>query len=161
MIADYGQEASEKQSATLWADLPLSCLNRWRLNGLYERARQYRYYREAVSFLYTYGYGLFRACFLKLGESFTGRGLIDEPADIFYLYFGEVEALVQEGNSAASQRNRSRAKAGNGGQSRRGIARHHLWESGAPLGSRQVLFGAVGWHRDVARLLSRSSTGDT
>lgn len=104
MIADYGQEASEKQSATLWADLPLSCLNRWRLNGLYERARQYRYYREAVSFLYTYGYGLFRACFLKLGESFTGRGLIDEPADIFYLYFGEVEALVQEGNSAASQR---------------------------------------------------------
>lgn len=104
MIADDGQGASAKQPAILWDDLPLGRLDRWRLGGLCERARQYRYYREAVSFLYTYGYGLFRARFLKLGESFAGRGLIDEPADIFYLYFNEVETLVQEGKSAAPQR---------------------------------------------------------
>ena len=104
MIADYGQEASEKQPVALWDDLPLSRLDRWRLSGLHNRARQYRYFREAVSSLYTYGYGLFRARFLGLGESFAGRGLIDEPADIFYLYFDEVEALVHERNSAASQR---------------------------------------------------------
>ena len=103
MIADYGQEAPEEQLAIRWDDLPLNRLDSWRLRGLYKRARRYRYYREAVSFLYTYGYGLFRTRFLGLGESFAERGLIDEPADIFYLYFGEVEALVQKGNAAAPQ----------------------------------------------------------
>ncbi len=104
MIADYGQGASEKQLATSWDELPLNRLDRWRIRGLYERARHYRYYREIVSFQYTYGYGLFRACFLRLGKSFAGRGLIDEAADIFYLYFNEVEALVQVGDLAAPQR---------------------------------------------------------
>jgi pyruvate,water dikinase len=101
MIAAFGQETTEKQSTLAWDDLPLSRLDRWRLRGLYARARQYRYYREAVSFLYTYGYGLFRACFLRLGESFAERGLIDQPEDIFYLYFDEVKSLVEDGSSAA------------------------------------------------------------
>jgi pyruvate,water dikinase len=101
MITEFGVGDSEGNSLLRWDDLSLSRADRWELNWLYNRARQFQFYREAVSFLYTYGYGLFRECFLTLGESFAGRGLIDEPADIFYLYFEEVASLVQEGNSAA------------------------------------------------------------
>ncbi|MFN2189776.1 MAG: PEP-utilizing enzyme, partial [Candidatus Promineifilaceae bacterium] len=103
MITEYG--AGDKQSNLLlqWDDLALSRLDRWELSWLYGRARQFRFYREAVSFLYTYGYGLFRKCFLGLGESFAGRGLIDKPTDIFYLYFEDIESLVKEGYMAAPQ----------------------------------------------------------
>jgi pyruvate,water dikinase len=103
MVTEYGVTGKINDSLLQWDKLPLRRTDRWELNWLYGRARQFRFYREAVSFLYTYGYGLFRECFLRLGESFASRGLIDKPTDIFYLYFEEVESLVQEGDSAASQ----------------------------------------------------------
>jgi pyruvate,water dikinase len=103
MIIEYGASDKERKSLFHWDDLELSRFDRLELNMLYRRARQFRFYREAVSFLYTYGYGLFRECFLRLGESFADRGIINEPADVFYLYFEEVESLVKEGHSAASQ----------------------------------------------------------
>jgi len=103
MITEYGAGKKENNYLLQWEDLELSRTDRWELNWLYGRARQYRYYREAVSFLYTYGYGLFRACFLRLGESFADRGLIDEPEDIFYLYFEELEPMVNERDLAAPQ----------------------------------------------------------
>ncbi len=104
MITQFGARNTDENALLHWDDLALGRAVRWALNWLYGRARQFRVYREAVSFLYTYGYGLFRKCFLRLGESFAGRGLIDEPEDIFYLYFEEVESLVQEGQSAVPQR---------------------------------------------------------
>jgi pyruvate,water dikinase len=100
MIAEYGAGDKESNSLVHWDNLALSRADRWELNWLYNRARQFRFYREAVSFTYTYGYSHFRECFLRLGESFSGRGLIDEPTDIFYLYFEEVESLVQDELSA-------------------------------------------------------------
>jgi pyruvate,water dikinase len=103
MITEYRAADNENDSLLQWADLPLSRANRWELNWLYDRARQFRFYREAVSFLYTSGYGLFRQCFLRLGESFAARGLIAEPTDIFYLYFEEIESLVKEGHLAVLQ----------------------------------------------------------
>jgi pyruvate,water dikinase len=59
-----------------------------------DRARQFRLFREQVSFLYTYAYGLFRPYFLALGKSFTARGLLSMPEDIFYLSRDEVRKAV-------------------------------------------------------------------
>ncbi|MBN2537275.1 hypothetical protein JXB37_03250, partial [candidate division WOR-3 bacterium] len=58
------------------------------------RARRFRVYREQVSSLYTFGYGLFRDVFLELGSRFTGDGRLDRPDDILYLYLGEVRRAV-------------------------------------------------------------------
>jgi pyruvate,water dikinase len=104
MAVEYDAGDIERSSPLHWDDLSLSRLDRWELYVLYHRARQFRFYREAVSFQYTYGYGLFRQCFLSMGESFTNRGLIEEPEDIFYLYYDEVESLVKDGPAAASQK---------------------------------------------------------
>ncbi|MFN2188074.1 MAG: PEP/pyruvate-binding domain-containing protein [Candidatus Promineifilaceae bacterium] len=110
MITEYSAREAGNDALLRWDDLSLTRVGRWELNWLYGRARQFRFYREAVSFLYTYGYGLFRECFMILGESYAGRGLIDEPTDIFYLYYEEVESLAQEGDSAASQQDIVRSR---------------------------------------------------
>jgi pyruvate,water dikinase len=48
---------------------------------LYHRAREFRYLRERVSSLYTFGYGLFRYYYLAIGRILVQRGWLDEPAD--------------------------------------------------------------------------------
>ena len=57
---------------------------------------EFRYYREAVSSLYTYGYGLFRPYFLAMGEKFARRGILVAPEDIFFLYLNEVRDIVAQ-----------------------------------------------------------------
>jgi phosphoenolpyruvate synthase/pyruvate phosphate dikinase len=103
MITNYDKSTGKKQEMYAWEELSLSRFDRWKLNILYQRARQFRFYREAVSFLYTYGYGLFREYFLSLGESFAKRGLIQESFDIFYLYYDEITALVKDGQGVENQ----------------------------------------------------------
>jgi pyruvate,water dikinase len=78
-------------------DLQLSPLRQWWIGRLSARARRFRGYREGVSSLYTYGYGLFRPCFLALGERFARRGILASPGDIFYLYADEVREIVETG----------------------------------------------------------------
>jgi pyruvate,water dikinase len=53
-----------------------------------------------VSSLYTFGYGLFRECFLALGDSFVRRGVLVERDDIFYLFMDEVREIVEMGHLA-------------------------------------------------------------
>ncbi len=72
----------------------LPSLERPWLRSLYVRAGAFRVYREAVSFRYTHGYGLFRGTFLALGERLVTRGVLDRPDDVFYLTLDEVRALV-------------------------------------------------------------------
>jgi pyruvate,water dikinase len=103
MITDYNKSTGEQQQTYPWEQLPIGRFDRWRMKSLYKRARQFRFYREAVSFLYTYGYGLFREYFIALGESFVRRELIHEPLDIFYLYHNEITALVNSGEDAENQ----------------------------------------------------------
>ena len=55
-------------------------------------------HRDAVSSLYTYGYGLFRRYFLEIGERLTGRSVLEQPDDIMYLTIDEVVALLTEGD---------------------------------------------------------------
>lgn len=58
------------------------------------RARQFRVYRERISSLYTYGYGLFRNAFMELGLRFVQRRVIERWEDIFFLYLDEVRRIV-------------------------------------------------------------------
>jgi phosphohistidine swiveling domain-containing protein len=70
------------------------------------RARRYLLLREAVSYTYTYGYGLFRDCFRALGERWAGEGLLDSWEDIHYLSLEEVRRIVdtrREAGSAAAR----------------------------------------------------------
>ena len=80
-----------------WKDLPVSGLGAWRLRPAYRRARQFRLYREAVSYRYTHGYGLFRNYFLTLADRLVQRGALQDREDIFYLYLDEVRQLVENG----------------------------------------------------------------
>ena len=103
MIADYRQPERPPSGQVRLADLRLPPLRRWLLNLLYRRARRFLYQREAVSSLYTYGYGLFRDYFLALGKCFVARGLLQAPQDIFYLYVDEIREAVAQGQAAESK----------------------------------------------------------
>ena len=76
-------------------DLYVPLRRRWLFKLSYRRARQFRVYREQISSLYTYGYGLFRNCFLALGDCLVQRGVISDREDIFFLELDEIRALVK------------------------------------------------------------------
>jgi pyruvate,water dikinase len=61
----------------------------------YMKAGRYKVYREQISSLYIYGYGLFRRLFLFLGKEFTGKGIIGNENDIFYLRKDEIDSIVE------------------------------------------------------------------
>ncbi|MDH3307821.1 MAG: PEP-utilizing enzyme, partial [Acidimicrobiia bacterium] len=62
---------------------------------LQKRASDFVGHREAVSFVYTYGYGLFRPLLLEVGGRLVERGLIEQPDDVMFLHLDEVrEALI-------------------------------------------------------------------
>jgi pyruvate,water dikinase len=75
-------------------DLELPPLRRAMARPLYERVRRFRLHREAVSSLYTYGYGRLRDYFLALGDRFVQRGILETREDVFYLYIDEVRSIV-------------------------------------------------------------------
>jgi pyruvate,water dikinase len=79
-------------------ELQLPALRRPFFRSIYNRARRFQWYREAISSLYTFAYGLFRNAFLALGHHFVRRGLINQPQDIFYLYMHEVREIVEMGH---------------------------------------------------------------
>lgn len=72
--------------------------------AIQRRASSYMRHRDAVSSLYTYGYGLFRRYFSEIGERLTRRGVLEQPDDIMYLTIDEVVAVLTDGDgiSAAS-----------------------------------------------------------
>jgi pyruvate,water dikinase len=49
-------------------------------------------HRDAVSSMYTYGYGLLRRYFLEAGRRLVSRGLLEDPDDVMYLTHAEVRA---------------------------------------------------------------------
>jgi phosphohistidine swiveling domain-containing protein len=102
MVVDYVPPRARPGDAVRFDDLDVRGLQRRVLRWGYERARRYRLYREWVSSLYTYGYGLFRIYFLALGEHLAQRGILASREDIFYLYQDEVRGIV-EGRDTAQQ----------------------------------------------------------
>ena len=103
MAAGFEQADSAPAKLT-WEDLNAGRLRRLCVGPFYRRARKYRFYREAIGFYYTLGYGLFRRLFLALAERFASRGILGEPEDIFYLYWDEVRELAARGASAEKAR---------------------------------------------------------
>lgn len=74
--------------------------------GLYRRcirAGRMKLYREQISSLYIYGYGLFRRLFLKVGAALTADGIIDSPDDIYMLAKDEVDSIVDNPGRADRQ----------------------------------------------------------
>ncbi len=61
----------------------------------YTRAGKYKLYREQISSLYIYGYGLFRRFFLNLGQELVKKGIIISDDDIFYLRKEEIDTSVE------------------------------------------------------------------
>ena len=95
MVVDYAPPAGSSHKRIQFEDLQIPVIQRPVLSALHTRARRFHWYREAVSSLYTYGYGLFRDLFLALGHHLMERGLIDQVEDIFYLYMDEVREAVE------------------------------------------------------------------
>jgi phosphohistidine swiveling domain-containing protein len=93
-----------------WDTLNISPFKRLRMVPIYHLARRFRFYREAVSSNYTYGYGLFRSYFLELGRRFVQNQTFERKEDIFYLYWDEIKALVEGkdlGNTSGIEQNPS------------------------------------------------------
>ena len=77
-------------------------LSRWRLRFLQRKASEFVDHREQVSFVYTYGYGLFRPTFLEAGRRLVERGLIGNPEEIMYLKLDEVrQGLLDSASTTA------------------------------------------------------------
>ena len=66
------------------------------LRRLYGKAGKFRIYREQISSLYIFGYGLFRLLFIGLGKEFVSKGIINDPDDIFYLTRVEVDRITSD-----------------------------------------------------------------
>lgn len=104
LIAEEVQARPQARAPSSFDALPVP---RWRrpwVRWLAARARRFRLYREQVSSLYTFGYGLFRTYFLALGERLTRRGVLSAQEDIFYLTFDEVIQLVRGTDRASDPR---------------------------------------------------------
>jgi len=87
----------------------LKPLSRRIVRTLHGRASEFVDHREAISFVYTFGYGLFRPILLEAGRRLATRGLLKEAGDIMYLQLDEVRtALLGDGPPAPAELVRSR-----------------------------------------------------
>ena len=94
MVTEYTPPVAGARGGIRFEDIEVPVLRRPLLRFLYRRARRYHWYREAISSLYSYGYGLFRNSFLPLGHHFVRSGLMEQAEDIFYLTKDEVQGLA-------------------------------------------------------------------
>lgn len=98
MITDYVPVEARAAPKVGLQELDLSLPRRPFFQVVFNRARRYRWYREATSSLYTSGYGRFRDYFLALGAHFVRRGILDSLEDIYYLYWDEVREIAGNPN---------------------------------------------------------------
>jgi pyruvate,water dikinase len=76
------------------AEAELNPITRPLVRRLQQRTRAYVEYREQVSFIYTFGYGLFRRYFVEIGRRLVERDVLDAADDVMYLYLDEVRAAL-------------------------------------------------------------------
>jgi len=88
-------ETTGTHRTTPWREATGQLNPLWRLalHTLHRRAGRFVDYREAISFVYTYGYGLFRPYLLEAGRRLAARGSVVQPDDIMYLHIDEVREL--------------------------------------------------------------------
>jgi len=97
-------ESKKQQNTILFREIRYSVLFHPMLRSAYARAGRFRIYREQISSLYIFGYGLFRTLFLKLADGFLNEGILPERNDIFYLTKPEVDALVFDRDATLKNR---------------------------------------------------------
>ena len=106
MIIHFQQPEGKSTNKIPYESCHLSPLVRLLLKPLYKKARDHRLYREQVSFLYTYGYGLFRNYFLALADHFVNKRRITQRDDIFFLHLNEIKDMVEKDNIDCDYKNR-------------------------------------------------------
>jgi len=92
-----------KEETIHFKDLKFSWFYRFLMVHLYRRTSRYVASREQISSLYTYGYGQFRTCFIKLGEQLVESSMIDNREDIFYLLWIELKEIVDSNLTTPQQ----------------------------------------------------------
>jgi phosphohistidine swiveling domain-containing protein len=80
------------------------------LRRAYLRAGRFKLYREQISSLFIYGYGLFRRLYLMAGEEMVSRGLLDRAEEIFWLSRGEVEEVMKNPETVTMNDYRDRVR---------------------------------------------------
>ena len=106
MAIDHA-EVSGEHRVTPWreATRDLGPVTRRTVRLLQSRSSEFVDHREQVSFVYTFGYGLFRPIFQEFGRRLVERGLIDVADDVMYLNRNEAEtALFGESHATATAR---------------------------------------------------------
>ncbi len=84
-------------------------IRRRMLSSLRRRAGKLVDHREAVSSMYTYGYGLFRPLMFELGRRLTDRDLLPHPDEVMYLSIEEArDALLGEASPVIANMARKR-----------------------------------------------------
>ena len=94
LIAEYSSREGAKDGRVRLTDLKIRGPRRIFFELIYQRARQFRLFREQISSIYTYTYGLFRVYFLALGRKMSANGLVDLPEDVFFLTRLELQDVV-------------------------------------------------------------------
>lgn len=98
MAIDHAEVTGEHQ-AIPWPDAirTLGPVARQSVHLLRSRASQFVDHRERVSFIYTYGYGLFRPILLEVGRRLVERGLLGSSDDVMYLELHELRTALLDG----------------------------------------------------------------
>lgn len=103
LIASHGND-QRNSSRFQWHQVRHSLPRHRRPVGgfLYRRAGAFMHRREAVSSVYTYGYGQFRRYFLEVGRRLTGDGILAEAGDVMYLTLPEIRSVLLGGDHPGS-----------------------------------------------------------
>lgn len=98
MAVDHA-EVTGKHEAIPWREATsrLGPVARRSVDALRSKSSQFVDHRERVSFIYTYGYGLFRPTFLEIGTRLVERGLLNSSDDVMYLQLDEVKTALLDG----------------------------------------------------------------
>ena len=94
MIVRPQQASKSEVKMQCFKDLKLNWVQRIFIGFVFRGTSRFAVSREEISSLYTYGYGQFRTCFVKLGEQLVNQGIIDNREDVFYLYWQELEDIL-------------------------------------------------------------------
>jgi pyruvate,water dikinase len=100
MVLDYKEPKIKKISSEEMKELIHEMFKSPFSKLLFNRAIKYLEYRQTVTNLYSYGYGLFRMFFLRISELFVNKGLIKGRKDIFYMNYNEVKELIKDEQKA-------------------------------------------------------------
>jgi pyruvate,water dikinase len=81
-------------------DLKTKGFKAFHLNILYKRARQFRFYRDAFTSLFSQSLGLLRKHYLAVAEIWVSEKILPEKELIFYLTKEEVKEIAAEKEKA-------------------------------------------------------------